>query len=234
MKARTTHSELRWLKWLLPLYCIKYCFHILEFYRYLKWVPEIERDLFNEAIQNGAPIFSRKRSLYFQIYAVVWGMAYDPYYLTLFYTRLKGQKEYLRIIKSDYSSLYFLTNDIGKNFTMHHPYSTVINAKHVGDNCVIKNNTTIGNINEDNNKRPWIGDNVFIGANVVIFGDIRIGNNVTIGAGSVVNKDVPDNAVVVGNPMKILSTTDGYKGVENWQETYKKNTMLSLKNISIE
>ena len=39
---------------------------------------------------------------------------------------------------------------------------------------------------------------------VVIIGNITIGNNVTIGAGSVVVKDVPDNAVVVGNPAKIV------------------------------
>lgn len=222
MKHRTTKSELRFLKWFLPFFCIKYCFHILEFYRYLRWVPEIERDLFNEAVQNGAPIFSCKKNTFAQLYAIVWGMAFDSFFLTLFYNRMNGSKEYLRIIKPDYSSLYFYTYDIGKNFTMHHPFSTVVNAKHIGDNCVIKNNTTIGNVNEDNSKRPWIGDNVFIGANVVIFGDIKIGNNVTIGAGAVVNKDVPDNAVVVGNPMRIISTTDGYKGVYAWQEALKR------------
>lgn len=227
MKARTTSKELKCLKWLLPLYCIKYCFHILEFYRYLRWIPEIERDLYNEAIQNGAPIFNRKNNIFSQLYAIVWGMAYDPFFLSLFYTRLKGQKEYLRIIRPDHSSLYFLTNDIGKNFTMHHPFATIINAKHIGDNFNIKNNTTIGNINEDNLKRPWIGDNVFIGANVVIFGDIKIGNNVTIGAGAVVNKDVPDNAVVVGNPMRIVSTTEGFKGVECWQNTLNRLIKLS-------
>ena len=37
-----------------------------------------------------------------------------------------------------------------------------------------------------------------------VFGDITIGNNVTIGANSVVNKDVPENAVVAGAPARIL------------------------------
>ena len=52
--------------------------------------------------------------------------------------------------------------------------------------------------------RPIIGDNVSLGCNVTIIGNIKIGNNVTIGAGSVVVKDIPDNAVVVGNPSRII------------------------------
>lgn len=222
MKRRTSKAERRFLKWFLPFFCIKYFFHIMEFYRYLRWVPEIERDLFNECIENDVPPFRKKGSIISQLYAICWGMSYDPFFLSLFYNRMNGDNEYLRIIKPDCSSLYFYTYDIGKNLTMHHPFSTVINAKHIGDNCIIKNNTTIGNVNEDNSQRPWIGDNVFIGANVVIFGDIKIGNNVTIGAGSVINKDVPDNAVVVGNPMKIVSTKNGYKGCKAWQDALRR------------
>ena len=43
-----------------------------------------------------------------------------------------------------------------------------------------------------------------LGCHVAIIGDVSIGNNVTVGAGSVVVQDVPDNAVVVGNPAKII------------------------------
>lgn len=39
-------------------------------------------------------------------------------------------------------------------------------------------------------------------------GPVKIGNNVTIAAGAVVVKDVPDNAVVGGNPAKILKMKD--------------------------
>ena len=45
---------------------------------------------------------------------------------------------------------------------------------------------------------------VSLGAHVTIIGPVRVGNNVTIGAGSVVVKDIPDNAVVVGNPARII------------------------------
>lgn len=51
-----------------------------------------------------------------------------------------------------------------------------------------------------------IGNNVFIGINTIILPNVKIGNNVIVGAGTVVSKNIPDNSVVVGNPMKIVGT----------------------------
>lgn len=90
---------------------------------------------------------------------------------------------------------------IGKSCLFAHPYSTVINAVSIGDNFSFIHCTTIGN---DKGKSPVIGNNVSLGANVTIIGDVHIGNNVKVGAGSVVVKDVPDNCVVAGNPAKII------------------------------
>ena len=49
-----------------------------------------------------------------------------------------------------------------------------------------------------------IGNNVFIGVNSVILGNVTIGDNSIIGAGSVVTKDVPPSVVVAGNPARVL------------------------------
>lgn len=49
-----------------------------------------------------------------------------------------------------------------------------------------------------------IGNNVWIGGNVVITPGINIGDNVVIGAGSVVTHDIPDNVVAVGNPCRVM------------------------------
>ena len=49
-----------------------------------------------------------------------------------------------------------------------------------------------------------IGNNVWIGGNVVINPGITIGDNSVIGAGSIVTKDIPANVIAVGNPCKIL------------------------------
>lgn len=49
-----------------------------------------------------------------------------------------------------------------------------------------------------------IGNNVWIGGNVVVNPGVNIGNNVVIGSGSVVTKDIPDNVIAVGNPCKVI------------------------------
>ena len=54
------------------------------------------------------------------------------------------------------------------------------------------------------NKAPVrIGDNVQIGANSIILPGVSIGNNVIVGALSLVNKDLPDDCVAYGSPIKI-------------------------------
>lgn len=51
---------------------------------------------------------------------------------------------------------------------------------------------------------PTIGNDVWIGSNVVIFRNISIGDGAIIGAGSIVTKDVPAYAIVAGSPAKFL------------------------------
>ena len=54
-----------------------------------------------------------------------------------------------------------------------------------------------------------VGNNVWIGGNVVIVPGVTIGDNSIIGAGSVVTKDIPAGVVAVGNPCKVLRPIDG-------------------------
>lgn len=71
-------------------------------------------------------------------------------------------------------------------------------------------------------KAPIISDWVYVGANSVVLGGVNIGNDVFIGALTLVNKDVPDNAVVVGIPGKILRFKDDTEK-ENWRKWVIKN-----------
>ena len=81
----------------------------------------------------------------------------------------------------------------------------VIHSKTIiGDYCVVGQNVTLGGGNSKYEGVPIIGDNVHISHGACVFGGITIGDNVIIGANSVVNKPVPDNAVVAGVPAKVL------------------------------
>ena len=53
-------------------------------------------------------------------------------------------------------------------------------------------------------KKTILGDRVWLGANVTVLKGVQIGNNAVVGAGSVVTKDVPENAIAVGVPAKVL------------------------------
>lgn len=57
-------------------------------------------------------------------------------------------------------------------------------------------------------KDVHIKKNAWIGANATILSGVTIGENAIVGAGSIVTKDVPDNAVVVGSPAKVIKTLD--------------------------
>lgn len=127
----------------------------------------------------------------------------NRYYRTLFYFRV-GPIVALLIGWWRPGDRYFsISNNcsIGEGVIFSHPYATIINAKRIGKNFNFVHLTTIGKNGE---KYPVIGDNVTLGANVTVIGDVKIGNNVLIGAGSVVVNDIPDNSIAVGNPAKVI------------------------------
>lgn len=95
---------------------------------------------------------------------------------------------------------------IGRRLIIEHSGAIVIHgAAEMGDDCIIRQGVTIGNRRlDDPFGAPQIGHRVNIGAGAKILGRVKIGNDVEIGANAVVLKDVPDNAIAVGVPARII------------------------------
>lgn len=55
-----------------------------------------------------------------------------------------------------------------------------------------------------------IGDDVFIGNNMILLPGVTVGSNVVIGAGAVVSRDIPDNSLAVGVPARVVKTSDEF------------------------
>ncbi|GAA1301290.1 sugar O-acetyltransferase [Brachybacterium tyrofermentans] len=116
------------------------------------------------------------------------------------------------------------TSDFGKN--IHLGKRVFLNAGcrfqdqgglHIGDDCLIGHNTVIATLNHDlapsrrGDLHPapvTIGNNVWIGANVTILPGVTIGDDAVIAAASVVTKDVPAKALVVGSPARVIRTVE--------------------------
>lgn len=106
--------------------------------------------------------------------------------------------------------------EVGNNFYANYNLTILdVGKVKIGENAMIAPNVSIYTaghpIHSDSRNSGYeygisitIGDNVWIGGNVVINPGVHIGNNVVIGSGSVVTKDIPDNAIAVGNPCKVI------------------------------
>lgn len=105
---------------------------------------------------------------------------------------------------------------------------------YVGDSTMFGPNVTIATANHpinpelrlkqlQYNKDIHIGKNVWVGANVVIVPGITIGDNSVIGAGSIVTKDIPANAVAVGNPCRVMREIG-----EHDREYFYKNEKIDI------
>ena len=181
----------------LPFFVLRYAMHIFFFIN----SPQ------KETIQKELEHVLKEHCIGLRgISGFLWAVHRNPYFLSLFYYRIGQSRAYIcSFFKRDSSELNICCESLGA-VKFYHPFSTILNAESIGNNFVFRNNTTIGNVNNDYSQRPIIGDNVELGANVIVFGNIRIGNNVKIGAGAVVNKDIPDGSVVVGNPFRIVKS----------------------------
>ena len=109
----------------------------------------------------------------------------------------------------------FGKTNIGYGLYIGHPYGITINDQAIiGNNCNIHRGVLIGQENRGGRKgTPTIGNNVWIGINAVIVGNITICDDVLIAPNSYVNCDIPSHSIAFGNPCVIKhreNATEGY------------------------
>ncbi len=167
------------------------------------------------------------------------------------------QKDFIKTIINTKTDNFYINKNfecnfgnnifIGDNF-----YScfnlTILDENFVkfGDNIYLGPNCTFNNINTstDINKRREkiisskeikVGNNVYFEGSVVISHGITIGDNVIIKAGSIIDKDIPSNSLIEGNPCKIIKSGISFNFENYIKEMINKelnnNNFIQAKNI---
>jgi serine O-acetyltransferase len=95
---------------------------------------------------------------------------------------------------------------IGRRLFIDHGMGVVIGQTvEIGDDCTIYQGVTLGGTSLDQNKRhPTLGKGVVVGAGAKVLGPFLVGDNARIGSNSVVVKEVPAGATVVGMPARVV------------------------------
>ncbi|RDV27501.1 serine acetyltransferase [Alteromonas aestuariivivens] len=110
------------------------------------------------------------------------------------------------LIQSLFGISIQLWGKIGEGFVIVRGGCIFIVAESIGRQFTVFPGVTVGNV-RGSKRLPIIGDNVTLEPGVKVLGEVNIGNNVIVRANSLVLSDVPDNSVVIGNPVKITSTS---------------------------
>lgn len=95
--------------------------------------------------------------------------------------------------------------NIGPGLFISHGQGTVLAAERIGADCYVHHGVTVG-WDYRGDRRPIIGDGVFIGAGAKILGAVTVGDRARIGANAVVLTDVPAGAAAVGVPARVIVT----------------------------
>ena len=98
---------------------------------------------------------------------------------------------------------------LGRRVFIDHGMGVVVGeTAELGDDVQLYHGVTLGgNSPEPVKRHPTLEDDVTVGANATLVGDITVGEGATVGAGAVVVDDVPAGATVAGNPATIVDSS---------------------------
>ena len=144
---------------------------------------------------------------------------------------LFGQADESTHINAPFYCDYGSNIKVGKNFFANYHCTILDNAPvTIGNDAMFAPNVslyTVGHpINSELRLAGWeqarpitIGNNVWLGGNVIVLGGVTIGDNAVIASGSVVTKDVPANSLAMGSPCRMVRQINA-DDRENYLRTY--------------
>jgi serine O-acetyltransferase len=110
------------------------------------------------------------------------------------------------VVRNVYSIELTSATRIGRRLRLAHEGGVVIHPNVViGDDCLIRQNVTIGIATDDATAAPTLGNRVEVGAGAVIIGGITIGDDARIGPNAVVTSNVPPGAMAVAAPARVVA-----------------------------
>lgn len=139
------------------------------------------------AYRLGRLLLRTRRSFYWW---PLWMLAWPVYFIL---------SSYVRVV---YDIRLFLSADIGPGLHISHFGGIFVRNCRLGARCSIAQLVQI--CPSDGEAGPLIGDRVWIGAHCKIKGRFRIGSGSTLGAGCIVQRDIPEKALCLGAPARII------------------------------
>ena len=104
--------------------------------------------------------------------------------------------------------------NVGAGLFIGHRGTVIVNGRAtLGSNVNLSPGVVIGQENRGGRVGvPTIGSRVWVGANAVIVGNVRVGDDVLVAPNAYVNFDVPNHSIVIGNPARIIHRDDATAG----------------------
>ncbi|WP_222867751.1 serine O-acetyltransferase [Sphingobacterium phlebotomi] len=162
-------------------------------------------------------------SVWTSTYWIEWFLKSEQYYIRTYIKYLRSEEYYtlvkpVKLLKYYYqrkknilgSRLGFFVHarNFGTGLKIYHYGSVIVHPKaKIGKNCTIHGNCCIGSKGGFPDLPPQIGDNVDIGQDAQILGDIIVADGVKIGAGAIVTRSIVEpNVTVVGIPARVMNS----------------------------
>jgi serine O-acetyltransferase len=126
--------------------------------------------------------------------------------------------------------------EIGEGLLMIHFGGITIGPSVIGKNCEIYQGVTLGVSKSLEREVPTLGDRVYLAPGAKVLGNVHVGNDVCVGPNSVLLISVPDRAMTIGVPARVMGKTGSfehviYPGMENDPERQKSLAHLESTRV---